>query len=475
MLVGIAAKIDYNAFLFWKLETILSNSVLTPGMATGRLPASQYVENFADLHPPLTPHEALIESDRCYFCHDAPCTDACPTEIDIPMFIRQIASNVPEAAAKTIFDSNILGGMCARVCPTETLCEEACVREMSEGQAVEIGLLQRFATDRLMQIESHPYIRQADTGKTIAVIGSGPAGLACAHRLALKGNSVRIFECQPKAGGLNEYGIAAYKTVEKFAAKEVEWILGIGGIELVSDSSFIDNHRLDKLRQQYDAVFLAVGLGGVNSLSIADDNSQHITDAVEFIAQLRQTSDLSTIPVGRNVVVIGGGMTAIDAAVQSRLLGAESVTIAYRRSMNEMGASEYEQRLAASKGVKFITNVQPVNIISEGASQKIELEYTQPKNGKLTGTGEITRISADSILSAIGQMLYTVPNSLDIKEGKIIVDKKGRTNLDGVWAGGDCALGGQDLTVEAVAQGRDAAEDIHSFLNDTKTTTLSNH
>ncbi|MGE3831817.1 MAG: FAD-dependent oxidoreductase, partial [Parvibaculaceae bacterium] len=182
-----------------------------PDIAGGRLPKSRYADNFSDLHPPLTAHEALVESDRCYFCYDAPCQTACPTSIDIPLFIRQIMAGNPEGAARTIFDENIMGGMCARVCPTETLCEEACVREAAEGKPVKIGMLQRYATDTLMRANTHPFKRAPATGKHVAVVGAGPAGLACAHRLAMLGHEVTIYEARKKPGGLNEYGIAAYK------------------------------------------------------------------------------------------------------------------------------------------------------------------------------------------------------------------------------------------------------------------------
>jgi len=202
------------------------------GVMPGRLGPAILEQNFRDAYPPLNPHEATVAADRCYFCHDAPCITACPTEIDIPLFIRQIATGTPEAAARTILSQNILGGMCARVCPTETLCEQACVREAAEGKPVEIGQLQRFATDRLMATGAHPFQRAASTGKTIAVVGAGPAGLACAHRLALHGHDVVIFEAKPKGGGLNEYGIAAYKSTEDFAQRELDWLLQIGGIDI---------------------------------------------------------------------------------------------------------------------------------------------------------------------------------------------------------------------------------------------------
>ncbi|MEJ6402985.1 NAD(P)-dependent oxidoreductase [Yoonia sp. 2307UL14-13] len=438
------------------------SSPMTPGIAAGRLPADTLAENFDDLHAPYAPHEAAVAADRCYFCHDAPCVTACPTGIDIPLFIRQISTGTPEAAAKTIFDSNILGGMCARVCPTEDLCEQACVRELAEGKPVEIGRLQRHATDALMARQGHPYERGPSTGKSVAVVGAGPAGLACAHRLAMHGHDVKIYDAADKPGGLNEFGIAAYKTTDDFAAREVEWLLGIGGITMKYGERLGDNLSLDSLVDAYDAVFLGVGLGGVNALRAEGEDKTGVRDAVDFIAELRQTSDLSTLPVGRDVVVIGGGMTAVDAAVQSKLLGAQNVTIAYRRGRDAMSASRYEQDLAASKGVNLMFNVQPVAVHGNGAVREIELEYTVDDGG-LKGTGETVRLKADQVFKAIGQTLETVAG-LDLDGRKIAITDAGRTSRDGVWAGGDCASGGDDLTVTAVAEGRDAAEDIHATL-----------
>ena len=441
------------------------NSPLTPGIAARRLDTEMLAQNFTDLHAPLNPHEAAVAADRCYFCHDAPCITACPTDIDIPLFIRQIATGTPEAAAKTIFDQNILGGMCARVCPTEDLCEQACVREMAEGKPVEIGRLQRYATDTLMAKDVMPYQRAAPTGKHVAVVGAGPSGLACAHRLAMLGHQVTIYDARPKAGGLNEYGIAAYKTPDDFAAKEVDWLCSIGGITIRNGKALGADLSLDGLADDFDAVFLGVGLGGVNALSVDGADKDGVADAVSFIADLRQAEDLTTLPVGRNVVVIGGGMTAVDAAVQSKLLGAETVTIAYRRGREAMSASRYEQDLAASNGVKLMFNVMPKAIHGNGATAEIELEYTALTDGKLTATGETIRLPADQVFRAIGQTL-TTDAGLDLAGGKIAVTGAGRTSRAGIWAGGDCAAGGDDLTVTAVAEGRDAAMDIHATLTE---------
>jgi glutamate synthase (NADPH/NADH) small chain len=431
---------------------------MTPGIVAGRLSPEALARNFADHEPPLDRHEAAVAADRCYFCHDAPCITACPTSIDIPLFIRQIATGTPEAAAKTIWDQNILGGMCARVCPTETLCEEACVREAAEGKPVEIGRLQRFATDVAMAAGGHPFTRAAPTGKRVAVVGAGPAGLACAHRLAMKGHEVVIYDARPKPGGLNEYGIATYKTAGGFAQKEVDWLISIGGITLKQGVALGREVTLAELRGDYDAVFLGMGLGGVNALRAPGEEAT--TAAVDFIAGLRQADDKGAVAVGRDVVVIGGGMTAVDAAVQSRLLGAQNVTIAYRRGQEKMSASGYEQEHATSAGVRIVTHAMPVAV----AGGEVEFEYTAEGPDGLKGTGERFRIKADQVFRAIGQTLEGVPEGLALTGGKIAVEGPGRTSIPGVWAGGDCAAGGEDLTVTAVAEGRDAAEDMHRTL-----------
>lgn len=435
-------------------------NAFTPGVVAGRLDAEAYEDQFSDLHPRLDNHEALVAADRCYFCHDAPCITACPTDIDIPLFIRQIATGTPDAAAKTILSQNIMGGMCARVCPTEQLCEEACVRELAEGKPVLIGQLQRFATDHLQEQGIHPFKRAPITGKKVAVVGAGPAGLSCAHRLAMLGNDVVVFDARPKAGGLNEYGIATYKTVDGFAQGEVDWLLKIGGIEIRNDVALGREETLDSLRDGFDAVFLGMGLGGVNALRVDGADKKGVLDAVDFIADLRQSADVAQVPVGRDVVVIGGGMTAIDAAVQAKLLGGLNVTLVYRRGRDQMNASVFEQDLAASKGVRIINNAMPRAVIGNGSVREIEFDYV---DDDMAPTGETLRLAADQVFKAIGQTL--ISDGLPELEGrKIKVTQTGRTSVDGVWAGGDCASGGDDLTVTAVAEGRDAAMDIHNSL-----------
>ncbi|MBC8035784.1 MAG: NAD(P)-dependent oxidoreductase [Rhizobiales bacterium] len=437
-----------------------------PDIAGNRLAKIEYGRNFADLHPPLGDHEALVESDRCYFCHDAPCMTACPTSIDIPMFIREIQTGQPKSAAKTIFNQNILGGMCARVCPTETLCEEACVRELAEGKPVKIGQLQRYATDLLMTNGTHPYTRATGTGKKVAVVGAGPAGLACAHRLSMHGHDVTIFEAREKPGGLNEYGIAAYKTVDDFAQKEVDFVLAIGGITIQNGMMLGGKLTLKDLQRDYDAIFLGMGLAGVNALGAENEEAPGIEDAVGYIADLRQAEDFSKLPVGRRVLVIGGGMTAIDAAVQSKLLGAEDVTVLYRRGQEQMKASGYEQDLAQTRGVKIKHWVAPKKVLVEnGKAVGLACEYTREVNGKLAGTGETFDLPADMIFKAIGQTYVDATGgALAIEGGRITVDAERRTTVAGIWAGGDCAAGGKDLTVAAVDDGRRAAESINGFL-----------
>ncbi|MEJ0011922.1 MAG: NAD(P)-dependent oxidoreductase [Bauldia sp.] len=442
-----------------------------PDIASGRLLAEDYAANFSDLNPPLDAHQAVVEADRCYFCYDAPCMNACPTGIDIAMFIREIRYGNPKSAAETILEENILGGMCARVCPTETLCEEACVREAAEGKPVRIGELQRYATDVMMKEDGRqPFERAAPTGKRVAVVGAGPAGLSCAHRLAMHGHDVVIYDARPKAGGLNEYGIAAYKSPNNFAQAEVDFVLSIGGITVENDRALGRDIALGELRRSYDAVFLAIGLGGVNALNIADENASGVEDAVDYIAGIRQATDLATLPVGRRVVVVGGGMTAIDIASQSKRLGAEDVTIVYRRGPEKMGASSYERELAQTDGVRIKFNAMPKRLVTNGGNVvAAEFEYTAERDGRLVGTGETFTLDADVVFKAIGQTLTPAglngnAEPIELQGGRIKVDAERRTSANGVWAGGDCVFGGEDLTVAAVQDGKVAAESIHRAL-----------
>ena len=435
----------------------------TSDIRSSRLDRSEIDRNFSDLHPPLSRSEALIAADRCYFCYDAPCTIACPTGIDIPGFIQKIRSNNIRGSAHTILRENIMGGMCARVCPTEELCEEACVRHTHEERPVEIGLLQRYATDPIFKQGTQLFTRNNESGKTVAVVGGGPAGLSCAHRLAMLGHGVVVLNKDSKPGGLNEYGIAAYKTVDDFAQQEVDYILSIGGIEVRNDVELGADFTLTELRDEYDAVFLGIGLGSVNSLGIDNEGLPGVNNAIDYIAELRQAEDKSELPVGKNVVVIGGGMTAIDIAVQSKRLGAGRVDIAYRRGPEQMGASDFEQELAQTSGVTIHHWAAPVGLIGADSVSGIELEKTElGKDGKLKTTGETFVLDADVVFKAIGQKLDDDRLGIELdglaqEHGKIVVDESHATSLTNVWAGGDCVVGGDDLTVSAVQHGKVAA------------------
>ena len=441
-----------------------------PDVAPGRLSAAEIERNFADLHPPLAKSEALVAADRCYFCYAAPCTTACPTGIDIPRFIQSIRSGDIEGAAHAILSENIMGGMCARVCPTEVLCEQACVRNAHEDKPVDIGLLQRYATDPVFASGKQLFERAESSGKRIAVVGGGPAALSCAHRLACLGHEVTIMSRDGKLGGLNEFGIAAYKTVDDFAQREVAYILSIGGIEVRTGVALGRDLSLAQLCRGYDAVFLAVGLAGVNQLGLESEDLPGVIDAVEYIAELRQAPDKTRLPVGRRIVVIGGGMTAIDVAVQSKRLGAEDVTIVYRRGQEQMGASRFEQDLAQGSGVRIKHWARPVRLVGKEHVTRVELEYTREgADGKLEGTGETFALNADTVFKAIGQEmawdeLGAASAILRVTNGRIAVDANRKTTLDNVWAGGDCVAGGQDLTVTAVQDGKLAAQAIDSYL-----------
>ena len=399
--------------------------------------------NFSDLHPPLTHRQAMIESQRCLYCFDAPCVEACPSDIDIPSFIRQISENNINGAAETILEANILGGSCARVCPTEILCERSCVRNHdAECQPVLIGLLQRHATDH-MQFDGHPFKRATSTGSHVAVVGAGPAGLSCAHRLAMLGHQVTIFEAEQKPGGLNEYGIARYKMTDDFARKEVEFLLEIGGIEI-------------QYGQRLGANLEAPGL----------------MPAVDYIKVLRQTDDLGSLAVAKRCIVIGAGNTAIDMATQMARLGATEVTLVYRRGVEAMSATDHEQEIAKANGVRMVTWAQPDEILLDDQVRVTGMRFakTHDQAGRLTPTGETFEIAADAVFTAIGQgfegasLSDTTAAELARDGERIHVNEMFQTSLPNVYAGGDCVKPGQDLTVQAVQHGKLAAHAIHQAL-----------
>ena len=441
-----------------------------PDVCSSGQSTSGPAQRFVDATPALSSSQALIEAERCLYCHDAPCTMACPTGIDVPSFIRRIADGNVRGAARTILEANPLGGICARVCPTEELCEAVCVRNTQQGVPVSIGRLQRHAVEAVMDRPLTSLLsRRAPTGKRIAVVGAGPAGLSCAHALALKGHDVVVLDAKSKGGGLNEYGLAAYKTAGDFAQRELQWLLSQGGITLRTGVRIENSEQLMAIREEYDAVFLGVGLGDVNALGVPGESVPGVRDAVDFIAEIRQASDLNMVAVGRRVVVIGGGMTAVDAAVQSRLLGAQEVSIVYRRGPEGMSASGEEQRWAQTHGVTLHHWLAPTEVLAaNGRVSAVVFARQAMVDGRLIATGDTRTLDADLVLKAIGQTLVAEPWStagIALEAGRIAVDGEGRTSLTKVWAGGDCRAGGRDLTVEAVEDGKRAAASIHAHLN----------
>lgn len=435
----------------------------TPGICSGRQTPAEFTRAFADCTPPLSPVQAVIEAERCYYCFDAPCTRACLAEIDVPSFIQRIAQGNDRGAAEVILRANVLGGTCSRVCPTETLCEQACVRNVQDGRPLEIARLQRHATDRYFAAPGKPlFSRAASSGKRVAIVGAGPAGLTVAHHLALAGHEIDLFDALPKAGGLNEYGLARYKVADDFPAQEVAWLLSVGGITLHPGVRLGQDLTLSQLRDRYDAVFLGLGLAGVNALDGDAPEPQGVREAVDFIAELRQCADLSQFPIGRSVVVIGGGMTAVDAAVQAKKLGAREVTLVYRRGETDMKASDKEQQWARQCGVTLRHWAAPLRFEqTENRLTGVTFSVMTPTAQGVIASGETFTLAADMALKAIGQHYDPQPTAgIQLLQGRIATDESGRTSLPGVWAGGDCCAGGLDLTVDAVKQGKAAARSI---------------
>jgi len=430
------------------------------------LTPAEIAANFDDLHPPLSEAQAMVEAARCLYCYDAPCVNACPTGINIPTFMHQIRTGNLGGSARTILSANIMGGTCARACPTEVLCEQACVVNATEGAPVKIGLLQRHAVDHLMaKGGAHPFARAPDTGRRLAVIGAGPAGLSFAHRASMLGHQVTVFERDEKPGGLNEYGLAAYKMTDDFAQAEVAFLLAIGGIEIKTGMTLGDDLTLSDLRKDYDAVFIAAGLTKPALLDVPGAALASVRDALDFINEIRRASDKSAVSVGRDVVVIGGGNTAIDAAVQAKCLGAENVTLVYRRGREQMSATAFEQDLASANGVMIRHWSAPVAFQGDGAVSSAEFARTRMVDGKLAISHETYALPAHMVLVAIGQKLDDDALArVDIRAGKISVDAAYQTSLAGVYAGGDCIRPGEDLTVQAVEDGKQAAISVDAAL-----------
>jgi dihydropyrimidine dehydrogenase (NAD+) subunit PreT len=442
----------------------------------------QFAVSFAEIHPPLGRREALVEANRCLYCFDAPCTNACPTHIDVPGFIKKIASGNPGGSAMTILTANILGLSCARVCPVEVLCEGACVMHRYNQRPIEIGRLQRHAMDHFYGTGRRLPAAAADKPGRVACIGAGPASLACAAMLRQLGFAVTIFDSRPLAGGLNTYGVAEYKLRPSDSQQEVELVRALG-VEFRLSAEIGGELRIQEMEEQFDIVFLGVGLGRTQPLGIPGEGLPGVVDALRFIADYKMHRGA---PVGRRVVVIGGGNTAIDAATAALRLGAEEVHVLYRRSETEMPAFEFEYDLAKQEGVCFHWLTQPVAIYGpiqgpdhgNAAVESVEcmrMELGPPdRRGRRQPQqvpGSNFRLACDMVIPSIGQsrLLDFLSQVRDIRlaGGVVVVNPAtGQTSNPRYFAGGDCVNGGREV-VDAVAEGKRAAAGIARSLEAT--------
>ncbi|MDI9363708.1 MAG: NAD(P)-dependent oxidoreductase [Flavobacterium sp.] len=441
-----------------------------------RLTAEQYKHNFADIHQPFeTKDAALTEANRCLFCYDAPCTKLCPTSINVPKFIKQITTENIKGSAHTIFSSNIMGAGCSKVCPVEKLCEGACVYNLMDQPPITIAKLQRYSTEIAMKNNWQLFERKnppSGVRGKVAIVGAGPAGLSCAHTLSREGVDVTIYEKEAKGGGLMTYGIAAYKVTPEFCEDEVNYITSIGGIHIKYNQALGKDVTLKELQANYDAVYLAFGVGLARQLEIPGEHLDGVVDAISFIYQLR-TNHFSALAVGDKVAVIGMGMTAIDAATQAKRLGAKEVTLVYRRTQEEMPCTEHELNIAKLDGCNIIWLAAPKEVVGEnGKLTKLICHTMQLGEPDVSGrrspipTGETFTLEVDMVIKAAGQMPYeslVTSNQLQNKSGKVLVKDKTATNLTGVFSGGDCVNGGKEV-VDAVQAGKDGAKAILNFI-----------
>ncbi len=440
---------------------------------SNRLTAEQYQQNFSDIHPPFDNKEAaLVEANRCLFCYDAPCMKSCPTSIDIPKFIKQITTDNIKGSAHTIFISNIFGGGCSKVCPVEKLCEGSCVYNLMHEPPIPIAKLQRYSTEPAIKNKWKLFDRKPSNGLKVAVIGAGPAGLSCAHVLSREGIDVTVFEKEEKGGGLMTYGIAAYKVTPEFCKDEVNYITSLGGIEINYNKALGTDITLQQLQSEYDAVYLAMGVGLANKLNIPGEDLQGVEDAISFIYDLRSKS-FEQIPIGDKVAVIGMGMTAIDAATQAKRLGAKEVTMVYRRTEAQKNCTQHELDIALLDGCKMQWLAAPKEIIGEnGKVNALVCEIMKLGAPDASGkpapepTGEIITLDVDMVIKATGQNPFASlvdAMQLNNNRGKIEVNERSITNIPGVFAGGDCVNGGREV-VDAVQAGKDGAKAILHYL-----------
>ncbi|RSK36279.1 FAD-dependent oxidoreductase [Hymenobacter metallilatus] len=430
--------------------------------------AQEFAGNFAQLKPLMSNSEALLESSRCLFCFDAPCIQACPSGIDIPLFIRQINSGNATGAARTIYEANYFGNACGKVCPTEVLCEGSCVYTAAGAKPIEIGRLQSHATRQVMDQGKPLFGPGAATGFRVAVIGAGPAGISCACELRKLGHEVDVFEAKGQPSGLTLYGVAPYKITNEETLAEMAYLEAQFGFRVHYNQPIQSRADLEKLETEYAAIFLGIGLGSTSGLGLPGEDRENCVGAVEFIEQLRIRQEHTA--VGRRVVVLGGGNTAMDAASESARLGAERVVLAYRRGKEEMGAYEFEYDLAKAVGVQGLFNVAPLEIVGNGRVEGVKFVRTATRNGQVQPVpGSEFVEPCDMVIKATGQSKQTgflsfIPDlQLDAK-GRILFDPNtGQTTNPRYFAAGDAANGGAEV-VNAAADGKAAAHGIHRFL-----------
>ena len=447
------------------------------------LDIEQIEKNFAEINPALTEAEAIFEANRCLYCFDAPCTYACPTHIDVPSFIKKIASGNLLGSARVIFDANPIGATCARVCPVEVLCEGACVEKTLMDKPIEIGRLQRYATDYAMESGRQIYRKGEANGKSVGIIGSGPAGLSCATYLSRLGYDVTVYEKKSLPGGLDTYGMAEYKMSQSDSLAEAEAVRQVG-VQFLVNTEIVQSPKskvqsengepesaaandltqitFEDLQNRHDAIFIAVGLGGTNRLNIVDENLPGVLDALDFIEKVK-TRDWKSVPIGRTVAVVGAGNTAIDAVTQAKRLGAEKVLMVYRKTRNDISAYDYEYELAKRDGVEFVWQAAPIAILSNENGSALSLRCE-----KTDGTNQLFEIPCDMVIKAIGQQkmrsfFETVAGVETDEKGRVVVNELMQTSNPKIFAGGDCVNGGAEA-VDAAQMGKLAAQGIHFAL-----------